>query len=143
MRAGGQLGGRNVHAELLEPEGVQLGRQAEIIARPWQHFRPDELHILRELRFQLCDWFHVAGDLELLEQLLDAVDEEGSGAQVLLHLEPAGRQERCLREPRARLVLGQRHHARILAHPLERRRPPLGRDLHVEQRTHVAEDQPR
>ena len=44
---GGKLGRRNVDADLLESERVQLGRQAEILAGPGQDLGLDELHSRR------------------------------------------------------------------------------------------------
>ena len=76
MGLGGKLGWRNVDANLLEPERVKLGRQAEVFAGPGQDFGLDELIPRSELFLELAIRRLVALDLELLEKLADARDEE-------------------------------------------------------------------
>src|SRR5262249_56658785 len=87
MRHGRQLVGRDVDAELLEAEGVLLGRQAKISTRLGQNLLLYPRVVLSELLLQFSESFLVAIDLVLLEQLADSVDEKVGARQVGLHLD--------------------------------------------------------
>ena len=83
---GGELGRRNVDANLLEAKRIELRRQTKVLAGPGQDLGLDELIPGGELILELAIGRLVALDLELLEQLADAGDEKGGLGQVFLDL---------------------------------------------------------
>src|SRR5205823_13110313 len=129
VRALRQLLAGNVHADLLELELVELARQAEVLPRLRQHLAADEAQVILELPVQRRHRLLGAGDPVFGEELVDAVDEELRGIEIVLHFDPAGRQE-PLAEALARLGLGELHHrtvslldAGVLAHAPAPARP--------------------
>jgi hypothetical protein len=85
-RALGDLGRGNVDAHLLEPIGVELLGQAEVLARARHELRLQELVVRGDLGLEGGVGRLVARDLVLLEQLGDAAHVEAAVAHVLLDL---------------------------------------------------------
>jgi len=90
VRAFRQLFSADVHADLAQLELVQLARQAEVLAGLGEHFGPHEPHVILELAAQRGDRLLRSRDLVLGEQLVDTVDQELRGLQIVLHLDAAG-----------------------------------------------------
>ena len=149
MCLGRKLGRRDVDADLLEPERIQLGRQAEVLAGPGQYLGLDKFIPGGELILELGIRRLVALDLELVEKLADAGDEEGGLGQVFLHLGFDRRQQLGVVEPLADdtpwrssvIGFGARLEAGVFAQADERGRPPAGRDLVVQQAAERPEDE--
>src|SRR5207244_701326 len=114
-----------------ELELVELAGEAEILACLGQHFRTDEAEVALELFVQGRYRLVGIGNLVFAEELVDSIDQELRSVQIVLDLDAAGRQEALLQSlPRLRLQeLGDGPvpalHPRVLAHPGERKRPPL------------------
>ncbi len=146
-RALDELRRGDVDAHLLQPVRVDFLGQPEVLAAARQHLGLQEVVVRRHLSLEPCVRLLPAGDLELLEQLRDAVDVEGAVADVLLD----GGLHRALQpgdtEPLADAVareLEHRHVARlepgVALEARERGRAPLRGHLLVEQPADPEED---
>ena len=136
----------DVHAHVLELEGIQLGRQAGVGARLWQHVPARPCDVLLHLRGQGGQRGVRALDVVLCEQLADAVDVGIDIGDGLFDLDP-GR----LQQARGAALLGvalprqggQRLAARGLAdiglEPVQRPGPALRRHLVGQQPVEAAE----
>src|SRR5438270_1212175 len=75
-----------IHTEGLQAIRVQLRRQLEVVIRLAQYLFAKKVVVGDELLMQLRQWLLVALDLELLEQLSDALLEERGVRQVAFQL---------------------------------------------------------
>lgn len=146
----GELRRRDVHAALLQGEGVLLRRQTEVRPGPRQDLGTDETLVVGELLPERPVGGLVARDLVLVEELGDAVDQEGLIRQVLLHLDPGREDQAGHVQPLARPLLSQLRDGRVAG--IEARIPlqaheglgPARRgDLIVEEAPKAAKDEAR
>ena len=87
-------------ADLFERERIEIDGQPKIRPCLGQHLLADELLVLAELLLERRERLAPAVDLEVVEQLLQALHEDRAVGQVALHLRPGRRQEVRVRLPR-------------------------------------------
>ena len=147
LGAADQLADRHVDADALEVEGVELFRQAKVLACTRHQLLAQERLVGGELGLQgFVGWF-TARQLELLEQCPDPLDVARSIAHVFLELVEKGPEQTLFVEARAhrRLdLVGNRGVARFQAgvafQPGHGRVPTLGRHALVQQAAKTLED---
>jgi hypothetical protein len=131
----------------LQAVGVELRRQAEVVAGAGEHFPAQEIVVGGELLLELRVGLLVPRDAVFLEQLLDAGDHRLVVGEVALDpvLERAA--QLGVLQLLARVVLGQPgqrrgagRHAGVLAQAHQGRRAPRRLHLIVEQGAEAPED---
>ena len=103
-------------ADLLECERIEIHGQPKIRPCLGQHFLADELLVLAELLPERRKRLAPALDLEVVEQLLQALDQDRAVGQVALHLRPGRREEVRYRPPSAGQPHGLHRDGFVAAH---------------------------